>query len=77
MYDRIKLILDFRGPDALNIAKHHRIHLDEYIKKQKIPNAVLGVEQLSEFYSIAFITVDTKDMIDVRDALRPHRGEVG
>lgn len=77
MHDRIKLIWDFRGPDALHTAKHHQIHLDEYVKAKKIPNAVSGFEQLSEFYSIAFVTVDKKDMIDVRNALLPHRGEVG
>lgn len=77
MHDRIKLIWDFRGSDASNTAKHHQIHLDQYIEKSKIPNAVSGFEQLSEFYSIAFVTVDKKDMISVRDALLPHRGEVG
>jgi len=74
---RIKLIWDFRGPDALHTAKHHQIHLDEYVKAEKIPNPKSGFEQLSEFYSVAFLTVDKENMIAVRDALKPHRGEIG
>jgi len=74
---RIKLIWDFRGPDAFNTAKHHQIHLDEYVKNENIPNAESGFEQFSDFYSIAFLTVHKDNMIAVRDALKPHRGEVG
>lgn len=74
---RIKLIWDFRGPDALHTAEHHRIHLDEYARTKNIPHTESGFQQISEFYSIAFITVDREYMIAVRDALKPHRGEIG
>jgi len=77
MHDRIKLIWDFRGPDAHTTAQHHQIHLDEYVKIEKTPDTVSGIEQLSEFHSIAFLTVDRENMIAVRDALKPHRGEIG
>ncbi len=75
--DRIKLIWDFRGETALNTAKHHQIHLDEYVQMEKIPNTESGFQQISEHYSIAFLTVDKQNMIVVRDALKPHRGEIG
>ncbi|MFA7444640.1 MAG: hypothetical protein WCY89_01735 [Flavobacteriaceae bacterium] len=77
MTERIKLIWDFRGPDALHTAEHHQIHLDEYVAMEKVPDTVSGYEQLSEFHSIAFLTVNRENMIAVRDALKPHRGEVG
>lgn len=74
---RIKLIWDFKGATALNTAKHHQIHLNEYVDMEKIPNTESGFQQISEFHSIAFLTVDKENMITVRDALKPHRGEVG
>lgn len=77
MHSRIKLIWDFRGPDAHAIAQHHKIHLDEYLAIAKTPNAVSGIEQLSELHAIAFVTVDKENMITLRDALKPHRGEIG
>jgi hypothetical protein len=77
MSRRIKLIWDFRGPDALHTAEHHQIHLDEFVAAKKIPETQSGFEELSELYAIAFLTVNQEDMLAVRDALRPHRGEVG
>lgn len=77
MHSRIKLIWDFRGPDAHAIAQHHKIHLDDYLVIAKTPNAVSGIEQLSEFHAIAFVTVDKENMITLRDVLKPHRGEIG
>lgn len=77
MSRRIKLIWDFRGPDALHTAEHHQIHLDEFVATKKIAETQSGFEELSEFYAIAFLTVNQEDMLAVRDALRPHRGEVG
>ena len=32
MAARLKLIWDFRGPDAKHIAEHHAIHLREYVE---------------------------------------------
>ena len=34
--EKIKLIWNFRGPDAAKIAEHHEIHLKEYIQIEKI-----------------------------------------
>ena len=73
---KIKLIWDFRGPEALEIAKHHCIHLEEFAVKEKLTYYEISSNSISEMYCIAFITVDEKDMITFRDALKPHRGEV-
>lgn len=73
---RIKLIWDFRGEGAQKTAEHHEIHLKEYIKIQGLSVNITGFEIKNELYSIAYMVVEESDMISVRDALRPHRGEV-
>lgn len=73
---KLKLIWDFRGPAALNTAKHHEIHLKDYIKIEKIACNITGFEPLSEMHSIAYMVVDESDMKPIRDALKPHRGQV-
>jgi hypothetical protein len=73
---KIKLIWDFRGPDALETAKHHTIHLQEFATIEHLHYHQIDVKQLNEMLSYAFITVDEKDMKTFRDALKPHRGEL-
>lgn len=72
----IKLIWDFRGLDAVKIAEHHEIHLKEYISIEKLPVDITGFEIINEIYAIAFIVVKEENMIQMRDALKPHRGEL-
>ena len=74
---RIKMIWDFRGMDAEQTALHHEIHLKEFAEREKLKNTVCGVDSINDIYTLAFITVDESDMILVRNALMPHRGEVG
>jgi hypothetical protein len=71
----IKLIWDFKGPEATKIAEHHAIHLREFIMKEQLENMTVGEEAINEFHHMAFVIVEDKDMIMMRDALRPHRGE--
>ena len=73
---RIKLIWDFRGPEALPTAKHHAIHLKEFAVKEKLLYHEVDVTEHSDYFAIAYIVVDEKDMLIYRDALKPHRGEV-
>jgi len=72
----IKLIWDFRGPEAVEIAKHHVVHLKEFALKEKLDYMESDIEPVSEMYCVAFITVNESDMKVYRDALRPHRGLV-
>jgi hypothetical protein len=76
MSRKIKLIWDFRGPDALEMAKHHTIHLKEFAVRESLSYHEADVKELNNMLSYAFITVDEKDMITFRDALKPHRGEL-
>lgn len=73
---KLKLIWDFRGPDACKIAEHHEIHLKEYIEKNSLSVHKTGVETIHELHTIAFMVVDEVDMKPIRDILKPHRGQV-
>jgi hypothetical protein len=72
----IKLIWDFRGPNASNIAEHHAKHLNEYIQSEKIPNSTTGTEAHSEMYHSAFMITERSRMQELRERLKPHRGQV-
>lgn len=73
---KLKLIWDFRGPDALKIAEHHVIHLNEYISAQQLNLNITGIEAINEMHTIAFMVVDEDEMKPVRNALKPHRGQI-
>ncbi len=73
---QLKLIWDFRGPEALHIAQHHHIHLKEYISTENLDITITGYESLSELHAIAYLVVDESEMKPIRDALKPHRGQV-
>jgi predicted house-cleaning noncanonical NTP pyrophosphatase (MazG superfamily) len=76
MSRKIKLIWDFRGETAAKIAEHHEKHLKEFITAEKYEEKTTGFEIISEVYAIAFMVVVEENMIQVRDALKPHRGAV-
>lgn len=76
MKQKIKLIWDFKGPDALATAKHHCIHLREFSEMEKLKYYTIDHKELHEMHTIAFLIVDEVYMKVFRDALRPHRGEL-
>ena len=76
MSRKIKLIWDFRGPASAKIAEHHEIHLKEYIAIEKIALNITGFEIINDMHAIAFMVVTDENMISIRDALKPHRGEI-
>ena len=76
MSRQIKLIWDFRGPASAKTAEHHEIHLKEYISIEKLPITLTGFEIKNEMHAIAFMVVTDEHMIQVRDILKPHRGEL-
>ncbi|WP_431137410.1 hypothetical protein [Psychroserpens mesophilus] len=73
---KLKLIWDFRGPNALKTAEHHTIHLKEYITIQKLNVSITDFNALNDMHAIAFMVVNEQDMKPIRDALKPHRGKV-
>ena len=75
MESRVKLIWDFRGTNAMHIAKHHAIHLTEYAEAQKLQNYSVGDQLISPMHHIAFMVVDQERMGELRETLKPHRGQ--
>jgi hypothetical protein len=73
---KLKLIWDFRGPDSKKTAEHHLIHLKEYININTLDISITGIETLSDMHNLAFLVVNEADMKPIRDALKPHRGQV-
>lgn len=73
---RIKMIWDFRGPNSLKIAEHHGIHLEEYMNMNKVPNGLVGTETISDMHVIAYMVVDEDQVQALREALKPHRGQM-
>lgn len=73
---KLKLIWDFRGPDAERTAKHHALHLKEYVEAQDLPLQITGFEQINDSLSIAYLVVYENEMIAIRDTLKPHRGQI-
>lgn len=72
----LKLIWDFRGPASAKTAEHHLAHLQDYIKNNNLNITSSGTEIFSDMHSIAFLVVMESEMIPIRDALKPHRGQV-
>lgn len=76
MSRKIKLIWDFRGPASAKTAEHHETHLKEFIAVEKLPLSITGFEIMGEMHAIAFMVVTDSNLIQVRDSLKPHRGEI-
>lgn len=73
---KIKLIWDFRGPDAGRIAEHHEIHLKEYINRYNLKLKITGIENLNKNHTLAYMVIYESELQSIKDALRPHRGQV-
>lgn len=74
--EKIKLIWDFRGPEARKIAEHHEIHLRDFIKREGTAFNITGTEELTEMHSLAFMVISKQEMDPLRKALKPMRAQV-
>lgn len=71
----VRLIWDFRGPDAQKTAEHHAIHLREFFERENFGKLTVDCKDLTNEHHIAYAEVPMTHMISIRDALRPNRGE--
>ncbi len=74
--ESVKLIWEFRGPNAKPTAEHHVVHLKEFVEAEKLEHTLCDSETISEFFSKAFLVVEKKHMNDLRERLKPHRGQL-
>lgn len=76
MIERVKLIWDFRGPNAKQIAIHHTKHLGEFVAAKNLKNTLLGQEELGPMHYTAFLVVEKELMNTLRETLKPNRGRL-
>ncbi|MCG2419426.1 hypothetical protein K8089_10355 [Aequorivita sp. F47161] len=76
MSERVKLIWDFRGPNAQHIAQHHAKHLNEYVETKNLQNSFTGYEEISPMFHIAFLVAEKSQMNSLRETLKPTRGQL-
>lgn len=76
MTDRVKLIWDFRGPNAGSIAAHHAKHLAEFANAENLQNTIVGQEEISPMHHTAFLVVEKENMNTLRETLKPTRGQI-
>lgn len=76
MPEHIKLIWDIRGAEAKPMAEHHVKHLHEYMAIENLEMIDSGVQEINDVHCTAYLVVNKENMIQVRDALKPHRGEL-
>ncbi|MBX2828702.1 MAG: hypothetical protein KTR22_11090 [Flavobacteriaceae bacterium] len=74
--ERVKLIWEFRGPNALPIANHHVIHLKEFVENEQLQNTLCDTEKMSDMFVKAYLVIERQHMDDLRNRLKPHRGQV-
>jgi len=75
MSERVKLIWDFRGPNAREIAEHHVVHLKEFANAEKLDNPLYGTQQVSSMHHLAFMVINQDMVDDLRKRLKPNRGQ--
>jgi len=74
MERQIKLIWDFRGPNALLTAQHHEIHLKDFIKTENLQDwNITGFQKINEMHTLAFWVIPESEILKFRDILKPHR----
>lgn len=73
---KIKLIWDFRGPGAGRTAEHYTKHLAEFVAIEELKFDITGFQHLSDMHSISYLVVAEFELPEVREILKPQRGEV-
>lgn len=74
--ERIKLLWDFRGPNAQPIAKHHASHLKEFVTAEGLQNTLCETQKMTDTHWIAFLVVEKRHINDLRERLKPNRGQL-
>ena len=74
MENKIRLVWDFRGVDALKTAEHQLTHLVEFMIKEDISYLDKSSEQISELHSIFSIVIKDNNLDFVKQRRKPQRG---
>ena len=74
MENKIRLVWDFRGEDALKTAEHQLTHIVEFMIKKDVSYLDNSSEQISNLHSICWIIIKESDLDFIKKRLKPHRG---
>lgn len=72
----IKLIWEFRGPSGFETAKHHVIHLNEYLQQHELNHCTTQSTAISEHLAVAELICTQQDLNQLKNDLKPHKGFV-
>lgn len=72
---RLKLIWDFKGPDAENTARHHAHHLNQFAFNENLELVNTDIEKIGEEHFISYMIVMQKEVLKIRDILKPQRAQ--
>ncbi len=73
---KIELIWDFFGDDSEGTARHHAVHLEEFMRKENKPFLKIDIRLMDVSDALASITIDEELVVFVRDRLKPHRARL-
>ncbi len=76
MSERIKFLWDFHGSNSKPTASHHIKHLQEFVAIKKLENILMDTEEINPKHTVAYMVVDKAMMDNLRQLLKPHRGQV-
>ena len=74
MTERVEMIWEFRGPQALPTAEHHKLHLEEFIQKEMIAESFCELNKYSDQLVTVSLVTPMSMMDDLRQRLKPHKG---
>jgi len=76
MNRKIRLIWDFHGGDSQGTAEHHVRHLKQFMERENIDCHRFFVDSADDLHNMACMTVNEKDVVILRDSLKPNRALV-
>lgn len=71
---KIKLVWEFRGPAGYETAKHHVIHLNEYLHKHQLTHCETKSVEINEVLATAELICLQQDLNQLKQDLKPHKG---
>ena len=69
----LKFVWEFFGSDSEQLAKHHLIHLEEFLHKEEIIFSKIGVTKESLNFSYSFVVLSSSYLEIIKLSLKPHK----
>ena len=73
MTNKIKFVWDYYGIDSKKTAKHSLVHLEDFLKKNKINIYSKGIENQSDNHYYSFVILNISHLKFIKEKLAPNR----